>query len=100
MVFEIHVELDEPGVAKLGKLTEGPFRSRLAIVIKGEVVVAPTIFSRVEDKLAISGRFALAEAETLSAGLQSTQTQQPQNLPVPVNPAKESPAEQCGSNHD
>lgn len=93
--FEIHVELDEAGAAKLGKLTESHFRSRLAIVINGEVVMAPTILSRVSDKLAISGRFTLAEAETLAAGLQPTPAPQPKNSPVPVNPTKESPTERA-----
>lgn len=91
--LEIHVELDETGAAKLSKLTETHFRSRLAIVINGEVVMAPTIFSQVSDKLAISGRFTLAEAEALAEGLLQPPAEQPKNPLVPANPVKESPAE-------
>jgi beta-lactamase regulating signal transducer with metallopeptidase domain len=62
---EVLVELDDAGGEKLSALTGNHLDCRLAIVMDGRIVMAPTIRSQIGGKFVITGNFTKAECDDL-----------------------------------
>lgn len=65
----IAVQLDKSGGDQLRKLTEAHQRCRLAIVVGGTIVMAPTINNTIGDRFEITGGFSKEQANDLVAAL-------------------------------
>lgn len=59
----IAVEFTKEGAAKMGKLTREHLNKRLAILVEGKVIAAPTIRAVITDKSNIEGKFSREQAE-------------------------------------
>ncbi|MBC8352144.1 MAG: hypothetical protein H8E66_09140 [Planctomycetes bacterium] len=65
----IEVEFTATGARKLAALTTEHTGKRLAVVVNGEVISAPTIKGVISRKAVISGHFSLEEAKELASGI-------------------------------
>jgi preprotein translocase subunit SecD len=65
-LFEVHVTFTKEAADRLGKFTEGHIGEMLAIVVKGNLVSAPTIQGRFSDEAVISGNFSEKEAKQIA----------------------------------
>ena len=68
-VYWVSVTFNAEGAAKMLNATKGHVDRPLAILIDGEVVVAPVVRSPITASAIISGNFARAEAERIVGGI-------------------------------
>ena len=68
---EILFELDEKGAEMFGKITQDNLQKRLAIVLDGELISAPTIQSQIRNRGQITGSYTLEEARQLASALEN-----------------------------
>lgn len=69
---QVEVVFTNQGSAKMRKLTSENTGKRLAILVGGKVVTAPTIRSTISDRAVITGRFTAAEVEQMVATIVGT----------------------------
>ena len=62
----VAVEITDEGTSVFGEFTSTHIGQPLAIVVNGEVLIAPTIQARIEDSAFITGNFTQPEAEQLA----------------------------------
>ena len=67
--FNVSVEFSSAGGEKMRSATEGHLGKMLAILLDGQVVMAPTIRSSISSCAVITGKFTKAEAERIVNGL-------------------------------
>ena len=67
----VRVEFDENGARLMDRLTRDNLRRALAIVVRGEVVSAPTVQARIARQAIITGRFTARQARELAEALRS-----------------------------
>jgi hypothetical protein len=67
--FNIGIRFNEAGAEKMRRATANHLGKPLAVLIDGEVVMAPTLRSPVSDSALISGDFSQAEAERIVNGI-------------------------------
>lgn len=67
--FGISVEFTSAGAQKMKAATEKHIGKRMAILLDGKVVMAPTLRSSIGSAAVITGNFSKAEAERIAAGL-------------------------------
>jgi preprotein translocase subunit SecD len=67
--FNVSVEFTPAGGQKMQSATEKNMGKRLAILLDGQVVMAPTIRSAISSSAVITGNFTKAEAERIVNGL-------------------------------
>lgn len=67
----IQVTLDEPAGAALRRLTEAHLNQKLAVVVEGKIIAAPTIRSAVGTDVMITGNFLHEEADKIVAAILS-----------------------------
>jgi hypothetical protein len=67
--FNIGIRFNEAGAEKMRRATANHLGKPLAVLIDGEVVMAPTLRSPVGDSALISGDFSQAEAERIVNGI-------------------------------
>ncbi len=67
--FSVSVEFTPSGAQKMKTATEKQIGRRMAILLDGKVVMAPTIRSAIGSAAVITGKFTRAEAERIAAGL-------------------------------
>ncbi len=67
----VSVRFDEPGAARLAKLTENHLGQTLGIVVDGVLFSAPTIRARIAGQAIIMGRFTIQEVEALAQALRA-----------------------------
>jgi hypothetical protein len=67
--FNIGIRLNEAGAEKMRQATANHLGKPLALLIDGEVVMAPTLRSSVGDSALISGDYSRAEAERIVNGI-------------------------------
>ena len=68
---EILFELDEKGAEMFGRITQENLQKRLAIVLDGELISAPTIQSQIRSRGQITGSYTLEEARQLASALEN-----------------------------
>jgi preprotein translocase subunit SecD len=66
---QVGIRLTGEGAEKLARLTENHIGDRLALVIDGEVVMTPTIRSKVESLGLLTGDFSDSRCEEIARGL-------------------------------
>jgi preprotein translocase subunit SecD len=71
--LSIAVSLTEAGARKLADLTENNIGRKLAIVVNGEVLAAPTIQSKSRSSVMISGSFSEEEIKHIVEAMNSGQ---------------------------
>lgn len=69
--YAIELELTEAGAQRMGDFTEANIGRKLAIVLDGNILSAPTIQGRVTSPILITGLFTQSEAETLATQINS-----------------------------
>jgi hypothetical protein len=67
--FNISVTFNADGAAKMARASQGHIGRPLAILLDGEVVMAPVLRRAITTSAMISGRFTRAEAERIVAGI-------------------------------
>jgi preprotein translocase subunit SecD len=67
--FSVSVVFNAEGAAKMSRATGNHIGRPLAILLDGEVVMAPVLRSAITTSAMISGRFTRAEAERIVAGI-------------------------------
>jgi hypothetical protein len=67
--FSVVVSLTRDGAAKLAQTTRQNLGRRLAILVDGQVVLAPTVRSPIRASAVISGSYTKAEADRIAAGI-------------------------------
>ena len=67
--FNVGIRFNEAGAEKMRRATANHLGKPLAVLIDGEVVMAPTLRSPVSDSALISGDFSQAEAERIVNGI-------------------------------
>ncbi len=67
--FGVSVEFTPAGAQKMKAATEKHIGKRMAILLDGKVVMAPTLRSSIGSVAVITGKFSKAEAERIAAGL-------------------------------
>jgi SecDF, P1 head subdomain len=67
--FNIGIRFNEAGAEKMRRATADHLGKPIAVLIDGEVVMAPTLRSPVSDSALISGDFSQAEAERIVNGI-------------------------------
>jgi hypothetical protein len=67
--FSVSVEFTAAGAKKMRSATESHMGKRMAILLNGQVVMAPTIRTPVESSAMITGNFTKAGAERIVNGL-------------------------------
>ena len=67
--FNIGIRFNEAGAEKMRRATANHLGKPLAVLIDGEVVMAPVLKSPVSDSALISGDFSQAEAERIVNGI-------------------------------
>jgi preprotein translocase subunit SecD len=73
----IDVGFTKAGQEKMGKATGENIGKRLAIVVNGKVISAPTIRSKITDRAQVTGVFSKGEAEKLAQGIQPPDQKSP-----------------------
>jgi hypothetical protein len=66
---EVQVEFTATGAKKIAELTKANIGKRLAVIVDGRVISAPTIRATVSDKAVISGNFTIGEARKIVRGI-------------------------------
>ncbi len=61
----ISIELDEAGGRRLGQLTQQNLNRPLAMIIDNQVVMVPTIRSKITNQVQITGQFALEQLDRI-----------------------------------
>jgi len=69
---QVGVRLTDEGTEKLARLTRNHIGERLALVIDGEVVMAPTIRSEITQDLVLTGDFSDSRCQEIADGLSSS----------------------------
>lgn len=67
--FNVSITFTEDGAAKMRRATEGHIGRPVAILIDGDVVMAPVVKSPISGSAVISGNFTKAEAERIVSGI-------------------------------
>jgi hypothetical protein len=67
--FSVTITFNEDGAAKMFRASQSHIGRPLAILIDGEVVMAPVVRSPITTAATISGNFTRAEAERIVAGI-------------------------------
>jgi hypothetical protein len=67
--FSVFVELLEPGAQRMRQATAGHIGKPVAILIDGEVVMAPVVRSAIGNSAVISGGYTRVEAERIAEGI-------------------------------
>ncbi len=67
--FNVGIRFNEAGAEKMRRATANHLGKPIAVLIDGEVVMAPTLRSPVSDSALISGDFSQAEAERIVNGI-------------------------------
>src|SRR5439155_9514468 len=67
--FSVSVTFTSDGAAKISRASQSHIGKPLAILIDGEVVIAPVVRAPVTTSAIISGSFTRAEAERIVAGI-------------------------------
>jgi preprotein translocase subunit SecD len=67
--FNVTVAFNADGAEKMRRATEGHIGKPMAILIDGEVVMAPVVRSAIAASAAITGNFSRAEADRIVAGI-------------------------------
>ncbi len=67
--FSVSVEFSTEGADKMFRATQNHIGRPLAILIDGEVVIAPVVRAQISTSAVISGNYTQAEAERITAGL-------------------------------
>jgi hypothetical protein len=67
--FNIGIRFNEAGAEKMRRATANHLGKPLAVLIDGEVVMAPTLRSPISDSALISGDYSQAEAERIVNGI-------------------------------
>jgi preprotein translocase subunit SecD len=67
--FSVTVEFNAAGAMKMLKATESHIGKPLAILLDGELVMAPTVRGPASTSAVITGNFTRAEAERIATGL-------------------------------
>jgi len=67
--FNVVVTLTRDGAARLSQISRQNIGRRLAIVLDGRVVIAPTLRSPISTSAVISGGYTKAEADRIAAGI-------------------------------
>jgi preprotein translocase subunit SecD len=67
--FMVTVQLLPPGSERMRQATEAHLGRPVAVLIDGEVVMAPVVRSSITDMAQISGSFTRAEAERIARGI-------------------------------
>ena len=68
---EIEFEMNEKGAEIFGRVTQENLQKRLAIVLDGELISAPTIQSQIRSRGQITGSYTLEEARQLASALEN-----------------------------
>jgi hypothetical protein len=66
---EVQIEFTPTGAKKIAELTSANIGKRLAVIVDGRVISAPTIRAEVTDKAVISGNFTIGEARKIVRGI-------------------------------
>jgi preprotein translocase subunit SecD len=69
--FDIKIQFTEEGARKISEATAKHLGRPLAILVDGQVVVAPRIIQMLKDRSQISGGFTKKEAESLARAFNS-----------------------------
>jgi hypothetical protein len=67
--FSVNITFNADGAARMSRATANHIGRPLAILLDGEVVMAPVLRSAITTSAMISGRFTRAEAERIVAGI-------------------------------
>ena len=67
--FNVSITFTEDGAAKMRRATEGHIGRPVAILIDGDVVMAPVVKSPISGSAVITGNFTKAEAERIVGGI-------------------------------
>ena len=67
--FNVGVRFNAAGAEKMRKATEAHFGKPMAVLIDGEVVMAPVVRSAITSSAVISGNYSRAEAERIVNGI-------------------------------
>jgi preprotein translocase subunit SecD len=67
--FNISITFTEDGAAKMRRATEGHIGRPVAILIDGDVVMAPVVKSPISRSAVITGNYTKAEAERIVSGI-------------------------------
>jgi preprotein translocase subunit SecD len=67
--FNIGIRFNEAGAEKIRRATANHLGKPLAVLIDGEVVMAPTLRSPISDSALINGDYSQAEAERIVNGI-------------------------------
>jgi preprotein translocase subunit SecD len=67
--FDVTVTFNADGAAKMLRASQSHIGRPLAILVDGEVVIAPVVRSRITASAVISGNYTRAEAERIVAGI-------------------------------
>ena len=68
---EILFEFNDKGAELFGKITQENLQKRLAIVLDGDLISAPTIQSQIRSRGQITGSYTLEEARQLASALEN-----------------------------
>jgi hypothetical protein len=69
--FGVSVTFNTQGAAKMLRATQSHVGRPMAILLDGEVVLAPVVRSRISTSAVITGNYTKAEAERIAAGIRS-----------------------------
>lgn len=89
----VGVELDERGGELMRQLSGGHVGQPLAVLVDGEVQMAPTLQSRIDRKLTITGNFSDEEVDQLVQHLQPAAAEPTESTEEPEPPAEALPGE-------
>ncbi|MEI7733393.1 MAG: protein kinase [Verrucomicrobiota bacterium] len=79
----VTVDFNEAGAKRFAEITGANIGKRLAVVLDGKVLAAPTIRSVIRDQAVITGNFTAAEVvETIARALNSKEQTQPPPAPA------------------
>ena len=67
--FGVTVTFKPAGAEKMRSATQGHIGKPLAILVDGQIVIAPTVRSAITTSAVISGDFSQAEADRIAAGI-------------------------------
>ena len=67
--YNVDVEFNADGAAKMSRATQGHIGRPVAILIDGEVVMAPTVRSAISTSANINGDFTKVEVDRIVAGI-------------------------------
>jgi len=68
-MFNVSVVFNAAGAQKISRATEGHVGGPLAILVDGDVVIAPVVRAPITTSAIISGNYTKAEAERIVVGI-------------------------------